>query len=87
MSSGNEELYDFPCHFQLKVLGESRDDFATDVCSALNRVVPGEYIPHVKPSRNGKYQSVTVSFYCTCKPTLDSVHKTVYKVSGVRMML
>ncbi len=87
MSNENESLIDFPCQFQLKVLGEARDDFAIDVCAALNQVVPGEYIPTVRPSRNGNYHSVTVSFFCVSKPILDQVHKTVYQVSGVRMLL
>lgn len=77
----------FPCRLDLKVLGDSRDDFADDVIAAIHAVHPGDYSHRSTPSAGGKYLSVTVAVHFAEKAQVESVYASLRAVRGVRIIL
>ena len=87
MSNENSELWKFPCDFAFKAMTLAIDGIENDVISAIQKHAPGDYTAKLKPSRGGKYVSVTIVIYLTDKQQLDNIYKDVYAVEGVKMML
>ena len=77
----------FPCRLDLKVLGDTRDDFADDVIAAIHAVHPGDYSHRMTPSAGGKYLSVTVAVHFAEKAQVESVYASLRAVRGVRIVL
>ncbi|PCI45622.1 MAG: DUF493 domain-containing protein [Moraxellaceae bacterium] len=65
----NEELWEFPCEFPLKVMGPSEAPLQTIFGAIINKYLP-EFDPStlgIKKSRTGKHQSVTATLWVTDK--------------------
>lgn len=77
----------FPCRLDLKVLGDSRDDFADEVVTAIQAVLPGDYSHRSTPSAGGKYLSVTVAVGFADKSQVEAVYAALRAVTGVRIIL
>ena len=81
----------FPCRLDLKVLGDTRDDFADDVIAAIHAVHPGGLVNknahRSTPSAGGKYLSVTVAVHFVEKAQVESVYASLRTVRGVRIIL
>lgn len=73
----NEELWEFPCEFPLKVMGPSEAPLREIFGEIINKHVP-EFNPStlgVKKSRTGKHQSVTASLWITEKKQVLGLYK------------
>ena len=77
----------FPCRLDLKVLGDTRADFADDVIAAIHAILPGDYSHRSTPSAGGKYQSITVAVHFADKAQVESVYAALRAVTGVRIIL
>ncbi len=77
MSSEEESLIEFPCHFPVKAMGLDCDDFDALIVSIVRKHVDDLPEGAVKnlPSKNGKYISVTVTFEATSKTQLDAIYQ------------
>ena len=87
MAEENKDLWKFPCNFAFKAMTLALDGIENNIISAIQQQVPGDYTATLKPSRGGKYLSVTVKIYLTDKQQLDNIYKAVHAVEGVKMML
>lgn len=84
-----ESLFQFPCDFPLKVIGEMQDGFTQSVVDAILKVIPA-FNPKnitIRPSKENKYVSITAEVPAESKEQLDELYLTVHKVPGVRMLL
>ena len=72
-----EDLLKFPCPFPLKAIGKGKDDFEEVVLSIVNRHVStlGEDSVKSRPSKQGKYLAVTVTFTAQSKTQLEAIYQ------------
>ncbi len=70
-------LLEFPCDFPIKAIGKGDEDFETLVVMIVRRHVPdlGEGAVSSRPSRNGKFLSVTVNIVARSRPQLDALYR------------
>ena len=79
--------WEFPCEVAFKAMTHAIEGIDSNVVSAIQKHVPGDYCAILKQSRGGKYLSVTVNIRFTSKQQLDNVYNEVYAVEGVKMLL
>ncbi len=85
----DEILFEFPCKFSVKAMGLSADDFDALVVGIVRQHVPGlgEGAARSRPSKGGKYTSVTVTFEATSKAQLDAIYQALTDHERVLMSL
>ena len=84
-----ETLLKFPCEFSLKAMGLAADDFDALIVEIVSRHVEdiGEGAVRTRPSREGKYLAVTVTFTATSKRQLDAIYQDLTDHERVLMSL
>lgn len=72
----DETLFEFPCHFAIKVMGKNIPEFEATVLSIVRKHVPdlSEGAVSAKPSSGDKWLSLTVSFTAQSKAQLDALY-------------
>ncbi len=77
MSAEEESLIEFPCHFPVKAMGLACNDFDALIVSIIRKHVDDipEGAVKSRPSKNGKYLSVTVTFHATSRTQLDAIYQ------------
>ena len=89
MSNSNEEIFDFPCDYPIKIFGKKTQDFKRIVCDIIE--------PHTGPlhdslitekvSSKGSYISLTVRIIATSRVQLDSINEELQKCPQVAYLL
>ena len=72
-----ETLLEFPCSFPIKAMGPAGVGLDATVAAIVRRHA-GDFAEGaltVKPSKGGKYESVTVTITATSKPQLDAIYQ------------
>lgn len=84
-----ETLLQFPCQFPIKAMGLSSDTFDLTVIQIVRKHVPDIHEGAVKtrPSKGGKYTSVTVIIEATSKAQLDAIYVDLSSHDEVLMTL
>ncbi len=81
--------FDFPCNFPIKVMGLAKDDFDALVVEIVTRhignICEGSVV--VRPSRNSKYVSVTITFLAQSQAQLDALYTELSAHERVLMAL
>ena len=83
------QLLAFPCVFPLKVMGRREDGFAQAVSDIVVRHV-SDFHPHtieMRPSRNGRYISLTVTINARSREQLDALYTELSRHPMVMMVL
>jgi putative lipoic acid-binding regulatory protein len=87
---GREEtLFEFPCDFPVKIMGQATDDFRSLVLGIVTRHF-GELAPariEERPSANGKYLSITCIVVAHSKAQLDALYLELTSCSQVLVAL
>ena len=89
MNTQDTQLMEFPCQFAIKAMGLATDDFDALVVSLVREHVAdlNEGAVSSKPSANGKYLSVTVTFTAESREQLDNIYRCVTAHERVLMAL
>lgn len=89
MTDDQESIMTFPCEFSVKAMGLAADDFDALVVEIVRRHVNdlGENAVKSKPSRKGKYLSVTVTFTASSRRQLDAIYQALTDHERVLMSL
>ena len=84
-----ETLFEFPCEFPIKVMGDAADDFDAHVVSIIRKHVPDlpEGAAKSRASSGGRFQSVTVIFTASSKTQLDAIYMELTSCSRIKMVL
>ncbi|NWF36030.1 DUF493 domain-containing protein [Mariprofundus sp. KV] len=84
-----ETLLEFPCRFPIKVMGDNSADFENEIVMIVRKHVTqlGEAAVRSKPSKTGKYLSVTVTFTAESKAQLDNLYREINSHPQVKMVL
>ena len=74
-----DTLLEFPCAFPIKIMGESRDGFADAMLEVVLRHAPDfdGATMEMRPSRTGKYISLTCTINATSKQQLDDLYREI----------
>ena len=88
-SSDNETLLVFPCHFPLKVMGETHDDFAVEITKVIKIHQPNfdTNLIDMRGSAGGKYISLTCLVHVTSKLQLDNIYRALSSHPMVKVVL
>lgn len=89
MTRHDDQLMEFPCAFAIKAMGLATDDFDALVVSLIRPHVKDltEAAVSTKPSKGGKYTSVTVTFQAQSREQLDNIYRCVSGHERVLMAL
>lgn len=66
----------FPCTFPIKAMGLSSEDLVAEIVTIIRKYVAdlNEENVQERPSRHGKYTSITVTFEATSQAQLDAIY-------------
>jgi putative lipoic acid-binding regulatory protein len=89
MNGENESLLQFPCDFSIKAMGKAEPDFDQLVYELIRRHVPDihEGAVRSRPSKGGKWVSVTVTVRAQNKDQLDAIYMDLTAHEKVVMAL
>ncbi len=89
MSEPNDSPLEFPCRWPVKAMVRSDDDAMTEVLGAIARhaELPDEEEVSVRPSRNGRFESITVPIQARSRSHLEAVYTELRALDAVVMTL
>ena len=73
----DEEIFEFPCDFPLKIMGQRSDDFAQLMLDIVLRHAP-DFDPatvEMRPSSKGSYLGLTVTIRAISRAQLDALYR------------
>ena len=79
----------FPCDFPIKVMGRKEPRFAQAITDIVRKHAP-DFEPatvEMRPSRQGKYLSVTCTVRATSREQLDALYRELCDHPAVVMVL
>jgi putative lipoic acid-binding regulatory protein len=79
----------YPCKFRVRAMGLDEDDFDALVVDIIRRHCPDihEGAVHIRPSKNGKYVSVSVDIEAQSREHLDAIYDELTAHDRVLMRL
>jgi len=89
MNEEQNELFTFPCHFPIKIVGEHGNDLDKFVMEILEEHVqnPKTIKLTTKDSSKGTYISVSASFEAHSKSQLDDIYQKITANKKVKFAL
>ncbi len=87
--ASSASLIEFPCEFPIKVMGLSGQDFDTLVVEIVSRHVSGigDDAVRAKPSREGKFVSLTVTVWLETQQQLEGLYTELSGHERILMVL
>jgi putative lipoic acid-binding regulatory protein len=87
--SDKDTLFEFPCKFPIKVMGNSSDTLSKVVLEIVKKHASDVSDADLKmrPSKNGKYSAVTVTITATSKHQLDTIYTELTACKQIIMAL
>ncbi|MDB5889091.1 MAG: hypothetical protein JWM03_1963 [Rhodocyclales bacterium] len=84
-----DTLLEFPTDFPLKIMGATVDGFAQTVLEVVQRHAPDfdGTTMEMRPSRGGKYLSLTCTVHATSKAQLDALYIELSSHPMVKVVL
>ncbi len=89
MDAEQQSLLSFPVDFPMKILGRREGGFAQAVMEIVLRHAP-DFEPasmEMRPSRQGRYLSLTVTVNATSREQLDALYRELCDHPAVVMVL
>ena len=82
-------LIEYPCDFPIKVMGKTQAGFAQAILALVKRHAPDfdETTVGMRPSREGKYLSLTFTIRATSREQLDAIYTELSEHPMVNMAL
>ncbi len=79
----------FPCEFPIKVMGPADADLEQEVIAIIERHTSKEELlgMSTRPSRAGKYCSITIRLHATSRQQLDDIYRDLSASELVLMAL
>ncbi|RUO25273.1 hypothetical protein CWE09_00605 [Aliidiomarina minuta] len=87
MQTKFDELLDFPCNLNFKIMGVASDNLTDDVLAVIQQHAPGDYKPQQRPSSKGNYVSLSVSVIVTSKEHIELLYREISALEDVRYVL
>lgn len=87
MDTRFDELLDFPCVQNFKVMGVADDNLPDQVISRLQQIAPGDYAPTIRPSSKGNYHALSLRVTVTSKEHMEEIYTEIGKLDLVRVVI
>jgi putative lipoic acid-binding regulatory protein len=87
MKTKFDELLEFPCVLNFKVMGVAVDNLSDLIVAVLQKDAPGDYTTKIKPSSKGNYHSVSVGVRVTSKEHIEKIYKDLSAIDEVKYVL
>lgn len=89
MSDDSDTLFEFPCEFPIKIMGEQVPQFQPRVLEIVRTHAPEvcDEAVSTRPSRNGRYLAITVTINAQSKAQLDAIYYELTACELVSMAL
>jgi len=89
MSDHDDSPLEFPCRWPVKTMVRTGEDAMRQVLAAIARHadLPGEDEVSVRPSRNGRFESITVPIEARSRSHLEAVYTELRALDAVVMTL
>jgi len=87
--ASQESLITFPCEFPIKVMGLYSSGFEQEILALAQQYAPNLSAMSLKsrPSKTGKYLSVTVLLQAESQAQLDDIYRAFSSHEAVKMVL
>ena len=84
-----DSLIEYPVDFPIKVMGRTQPGFAQEMLALVKRHAPDfdESTVGMRPSREGKYLSLTFEIRATSRQQLDALYRDLSDHPMVQMAL
>ncbi|MGA2654405.1 MAG: DUF493 domain-containing protein [Gammaproteobacteria bacterium] len=85
----NKPTITFPCEYPIKIIGQASDDFDARIIAIINKYQDKPFegkLAH-KKSKEGKYQSFTVTIHATSEEQLKALFKALKDDKAVMVVL
>jgi putative lipoic acid-binding regulatory protein len=84
-----QTLLEFPCDFPIKIMGETREDFADTIVALVQQHAPDFDAARVemRASSGGKYISLTCTVTATSRDQLDNLYRALTAHPWVKVVL
>lgn len=82
-----DQLLEFPCDFPYKVMGLAHAELPDKVIAVVQKHIPGDYAPTVKPSSKGNYHSVSIMVRAENIEQIETLYKELAEIDIVKMVL
>jgi uncharacterized protein len=84
-----DTLIQYPCDFPIKIMGQTRAGFAQAILEVVQRHAPDfdGAAMEMRPSKKGKYLSVTCVIRATSREQLDALYRELCDHPMVVMVL
>ncbi len=85
----NKSLMEFPCDFQIKVIGVNNDTFLLEMIQITRKHFPktDDQAIRTQPSQQGNYLSLTITLYVEDQMTLDALYIELTAHPDTKMVL
>ena len=89
MTTESDDVFDFPCQFPIKAMGRDAEGFPAHVMElvAASAGPVGHDMVDIRPSRDGRYISVTVTFTATSREQLDEIYQRLTASQRILVVL
>ena len=84
-----DELFDFPCRFPIKVMGDRHDAFAEVILAVVQQHAPDTAAADIqtRESSGGRYLSLTVTVTAVSREQLDAIYRALSGHELVKVVL
>ena len=84
-----DELFEFPCRFPIKVMGEQHDAFAEVILAVVQQHAPETVAAdiQIRESSGGRYLSLTVTVNAISREQLDAIYRALSGHEMVKVVL
>ena len=87
MKTKFNELLEFPCVLNFKIMGVAVPELPDLIIAVLQKDNPGDYVPKIKPSSKGTYHSVSVAITVKSQDHIEKLYKELSAIEEVRYVL
>ncbi len=87
MKTKFNELLEFPCVLNFKVMGLAVPNLPDLIIAVLQKDTPADYAPKIKPSSKGTYHSVSIAVTVTSQEHIEKLYKDLSAIDEVRYVL
>ncbi len=84
-----QTFIEFPCDFQLKIMGKSTATFHSEIATIINQHISAEDILSLRHrlSKQGRYIAISVIVFVREKIILDDLYRNLTQHPDVKMVL
>jgi hypothetical protein len=85
----DDSLFEFPCDFPLKIMGQARDDFAHAMVTVVQAHAP-DFDPatlEIRASGKGNYLALTFTIRAQSREQLDKLYRDLSSHPYVKIVL